>query len=202
MPSTPQIDKGLIRTRDLLHELRADIDAGYAKLEENRQSQYLRRCVVRAIFSYIEALIESIKEELRSTVRTGLFTGELSGKETETLGPLQIIGRAKPSKFLPLDQNLKCTFRLAAKIWNLHAYRLSSSSQDFRDFLAAKSARNRLTHPRTYYDIEVTDYDMHYHTIAGMWIQSECQRLMDARICALAEGLPEQERAAFLERFK
>lgn len=202
MPSTPQIDKGLIRTRDLLYELRADIDAGYAKLEDNRQSQYLRRCVVRAIFSYIEALIESIKEELQSTVRTGLFTGELSGKETETLGPLQIIGRAKPSKFLPLDQNLKRTFRLAAKIWNLHGYRLSTSSQDFRDFLAAKSARNRLTHPRTFYDIEVTDYDMHYHTIAGMWVQSECQRLIDARIRAVAEGLPEQDRAAFLERLK
>jgi hypothetical protein len=74
MPGTPRIDKGLIRTHDLLQELRADIDIGYAKLEENRQSQYLRRCVVRAIFSYIEALIESIKVELRSNVRTGLYT--------------------------------------------------------------------------------------------------------------------------------
>jgi hypothetical protein len=126
----------------------------------------------------------------------------LNDKETETLGPLQIIGGAKPGKLLPLDQNIKCTFRLAAKIWNLHGYRLSTSSQDFRDFLAAKSARNRLTHPRTFYDIEVTDYDMHYHTIAGMWVQSECRRLFDARLCALAKGLPEQDRAAFLGRVK
>lgn len=203
MPGTARIDKGegLIRTYDLLQELRKDIDTAYATLENDRQSQYLRRCVVRAVFSYIEALIECIKVELRSAVRTGTYSGKLTDRERGTLGPLPIIGGA-PGQFLPLNQNIKRTFRLAAKIWELHGFRLSSGSADFQDFLAAKSARNRLTHPRSFYDIEVTDYDMRSHTIAGMWTQSEFKRLFNARIEALAECLPKDDRAALLSHIK
>ena len=203
MPGAPRIDKGegLIRTYDLLEHLRGDIDSSYATLEANRESQYLRRCVVRAVFSYIEALVECVKVELRSTIRTNQYTGELTEKEKETLGPLAIIGAA-PGKFLPLDQNLKRTFRLARKIWYIENFSLNTAGPDFKDFLAAKSARNRLTHPRTYYDIEVTDYDMHCHTIAGMWAQVEFKRLFQARQDALLEALSEKDRATLLAHLK
>ncbi|MDP1566223.1 MAG: hypothetical protein Q8L91_08165, partial [Polaromonas sp.] len=75
MPGHPRVDKGegLIRTHDLLEVLRADIDAAYRALEPERDSQYLRRCVVRAIFSFIEAVVECVKVELRSTVRLGYY---------------------------------------------------------------------------------------------------------------------------------
>jgi hypothetical protein len=215
MPGYPRIDKGegLIRAYELLQELRADIDRAYATLENDKESQYLRRCVVRAIFSYIEALIECIKVELRSTVRFHQFAemlgdkeaskltssiGKLTEKDLETLGPIPVIGTANHGKFLPLDQNIKRTFRLAAKIWNLGDFRLTTDGEDFRDFLAAKNARNRLTHPRTLYDIEVTNDDMHCHTIAGMWAQSEFQRLFNARVRALTKDLSIEDRAAFL----
>ena len=203
MPGSPRIDKGegFIRSHELLQELRADIDAAYTSLENDKQSQYLRRCVVRAIFSYIEAITESVKVELRSTVRTGLYSGTLTVKETETLGPLHIVGASTNGKFLPLDSNVKRTFCLAAKIWNLKEFHLATGDQDFQDFLAAKSARNRLTHPRTFYDIEVNDCDMNCHTNAGMWMQREFKRLSAARIRALSEGLPEEDRASFLKRF-
>jgi hypothetical protein len=203
MPGSPRIDKGegFIRSHDLLQALRSDIDAAYAALEGDKSSQYLRRCVVRAIFSYIDAIVECVKVELRSTVRTGGFSGALNEKEVETLGPLAIIGTSQPGKFLPLDSNVKRTFRLATKIWGLKSFRLKTGDQDFEDFLAAKSARNRLTHPRTFYDIEVNDYDMHCHTIAGMWMQNELKRLFDARIVALAEDLPEEDRMLFIQRF-
>jgi hypothetical protein len=198
VPGTAQLEKGLIRTYELLEALQKDIDTAYATLEKNRESQYLRRCLVRAVFSYIEALVECIKVELRSTVRTRLYRGELTKKDHETLGPLHVIG-AKTGKFLPLEQNVKRTFRLAAKIWDLRTFRLRTEGQDFQDFLAAKSARNRLTHPRTFYDIEVTDQDMHCHTIAGMWAQAEFKRLFKARVRGLADQLSENDRAALLK---
>lgn len=203
MPVSSSIDKGegFIRSHELLQELRADIDAAYAALEVARQSQYLRRCVVRAVFSYVEAIIECVKVELRSTVRSGVFSGTLTEKETETLGSLHVIGASANSKFLPLDSNVKRTFRLAAKIWNLKGFHLTTDGQDFQDFLAAKSARNRLTHPRTFYDIEVNDFDMHSHTTTGMWMQHEFKRLGVARIRALSEGLPEGSRESFLKEF-
>ena len=199
MPGHPRIDKGegLIRSHDLLEVLRADIDAAYVALEANCQSHYLRRCLVRAIFSFIEAVVESVKVELRSNVRLGYYPENLlTPKECETLGPLVIIG-ASPGKFLPLDQNLKRTFKLATKIWALD-FCLSTNGEDFRNFLAAKSARNRLTHPRTFYDIEVTDTDMHCHTIAGMWVQSEFQRLFRARVQSLSQALSDPDRMRLL----
>lgn len=199
MPGHPRIDKGegLIRTHDLLEVLRADIDAAYGVLEADRGSQYLRRCVVRAIFSFIEAVVECVKVELRSTVRLGYYSEHaLTTKERETLGPLAIIG-APPGSFLPLDQNIKRTFKLAAKIWVL-PIRLNTGGEDFRDFLAAKSARNRLTHPRTFYDVEVSDNDMHCHTIAGTWVQSEFQRLFRARVGSLVQAMSNPERQRLL----
>lgn len=185
MPGAPRLDKGegFIRTYELLQELLNDIDLAYATLEKNRQSQYLRRCVVRAVFSFVEALIECIKVELRSAVRLGHFAGTLTERERETLGPMELI--AGPGKYLPLDQNVKRTFKLAAKIWGLSDFRLRTDSQVFKDFLAAKSVRNHLTHPRTFYDIEVTDIDMHCHSVTGWWMQSEfrrCCRLSGARL--------------------
>jgi hypothetical protein len=199
MPGHPRIDKGegFIRSHDLLEALRADIDAAYNALEADRSSQYLRRCVVRAIFSFIEAVVECVKVELRSTVRLDYYPeASLTPKERETLCPLAVIG-AQPGKFLPLDQNIKRTFKLAAKIWHLK-FGLTTGGDDFRDFLSAKSARNRLTHPRTFYDIEVTDHDMHCHTIAGMWVQSEFQRLFGARVQSLSEAMSEPERQRLL----
>ena len=199
VPGHPRIDKGegLIRSHDLLEILRADIDAAYSALETDRASQYLRRCLVRAVFSYIEAVVECVKVELRSTVRTDLYPeASLTLKAREALDPLAVIS-APSGKFLPLDQNLKRTFKLAAKIWHLN-FSLATSGENFKDFLAAKSARNRLTHPRTFYDVEVTDHDMHCHTIAGMWVQREFQRLFSARVESLTQALSDRERQRLL----
>jgi hypothetical protein len=198
MPGTPQVDKGegLVRTYELLKVLRGDIDTAYAALESDRQSQYLRRCAVRAIFSYIEAMVECIKVEVRSTIRLGYYAQPLSLKEQEALGPLAIIGSPK-EKFISLDHNIKRTFKLAAKIWGLN-FRLPTDGAEFRAFLAAKSARNRLTHPRTFYDVEVNDRDMHCHTIAGAWAEHEFQRLFKERVQSLAEGLSDEDRRALL----
>lgn len=199
MPGYPRIDKGegLIRTYDLLEVLLADIALAYRVLEAERESQYLRRCVVRAIFSFIEAAIECVKVELRSTLRLGYYPEHaLTPKERETLGTLAAIG-ASSGKFLPLDQNVKRTFRLAAKIWELD-FRLATSSSDFRDFQAAKTARNRLTHPRTFYDVQVTDHDMHCYTVAGMWVRGEFQRLFNARVESLVGGLSNLDRSRLL----
>lgn len=192
MPGFPRIDKGegLVRTHDLLATLQADIDSAYEVLEANKASQYLRRCVVRAIFSYIEAAVECIKVETRAAIRHGRYTAPLSKKEQETLVSTFLIGGPK-GKFLPLEQNIKRSFRLAAKVWGLD-FRLALNGQDYADFLAAKDARNKLTHPRTFYDIEVTDRDMSCHTAGMLWVRREFGRLFQTRIDSLTCGLPKE----------
>ena len=103
MPGSPRIDlgEGFVRAGELLQELRNDIDSAYGALEKDRDSQYLRRCVVRAVFSFIKAVIESVKVELRSTIRRGHFTDPLSEREKETLGSLHIVGPRQSSGRLP-----------------------------------------------------------------------------------------------------
>lgn len=201
MPSYPRIDKGegFIRTHDLLEELHSDMGRAYEMLEHDRESQYLRRCVVRAIFSFMEACIEAIKVEVRSNIRTELITPVLTDKDKEVLGSLHIIGDRTADKQLPLDANVKRTFRLAAKVWGLNSYQLATGGEDFADFLRAKDARNRLTHPRTYYDVQVTDDDMHYHTIAYHWVWGEFSRLFRARVEDIARSLPPEDGKRLLQ---
>ncbi|MEZ8467683.1 hypothetical protein AB6D20_007015 [Vibrio splendidus] len=175
--------EGFIRTYDLLEALSSDVNAAFKVLEEDKPNQYFRRSVVRAVFSYVEAVIETIKVEVRSSLRLERPNFELSKKEDELLGSLFAISENK-GRQLPLEQNLKSTFKLAAKVWDLD-FRLNSDGEDYRDFVIAKSFRNKLTHPKTYYDIEVTDDDMHYHAVAGMWVRSEFERLMKARVDSL-----------------
>lgn len=192
MPGFPRIDKGegLVRTHDLLAALWADIGSAYEALEANKVSQYLRRCVVRAIFSYIEAVVECIKVEVRSELRLRRFTAPLSAKEQETLGSTSLFNLwGPPGRFLPLEDNVKRTFRLANKVWGLD-FRLALDGQDYRDFRAAKVARNKLTHPRTFYDIEVTDADMSCHTCGMMWVRREFVRLFRAHVDSLTHDLP------------
>jgi len=74
---------------------------------------------------------------------------------------------------VPVDENLKKTFRLAAKIWGLKNYSMKTEGKEYQEFLSAKNARNRLTHPRTYYDITVTDADMHCYASSFLWVKSE-----------------------------
>lgn len=175
--------EGFIRTYDLLEVLNRDVHTAFEILERDKNNQYFRRSVVRAIFSYIEALVESIKVEIRSSLRTERPDFELSKKEKDLLGSLSLISQSEMRQ-LPLEQNLKLTFKLAARIWELN-FRLNSDGEDYRNFIIAKSYRNKLTHPKTYYDVEVTDDDMHYYAVAGEWVQGEFRRLFKARIDSL-----------------
>lgn len=182
MPTQPDITKGegFVRTHDLLQAMQEDISTAYETLEADRESQYLRRCVARAIFSYIDSMIECVKAEVKSAIRTGQFDAELTPKEMEVIGTLAIIN-GDSGRPMPVDDNIRKTFKIAAKVWDLD-FKLDTRGNDFTTFKRAKNSRNRLVHPRTYYDIQVTKDDMYDYTIAGMWAQKEFQRLLKARV--------------------
>jgi len=201
VPTRPDISKGegFVRSYELFEELRADVTRAYETLEKQRDSQFLRRPTVRAIFALIEASVEIIKSEIRSTLRLEGGEDHLSEKELGILGGLSITPGPRGQKFLPLEDNLKLTFKLAAKTWGLAEFQLDAGGESYREFLQAKEARNRLTHPRTYYDIQVTDEDMHCHTVAFQWSCHEFRRLFRNRFKLLAEQLPEEDRKAFLK---
>ncbi|TXH71097.1 MAG: hypothetical protein E6Q83_02515 [Thiothrix sp.] len=99
----------------------------------------------------------------------------LSEKDLETLGSLSVIVKSD-GKFLSLEKNLKRTFELAARIWGVN-FKLDTCSESYKDFLAAKAARNCLTYPKTFYETQITDQDMYCYTVTGWWVQEEFSRL-------------------------
>jgi hypothetical protein len=60
MPERPNISKGegLVRTYDLLEHLVADVDKAFEILEADKTSPYLRRCVARTVFAFVEGVIQ------------------------------------------------------------------------------------------------------------------------------------------------
>jgi hypothetical protein len=204
MPAVPDSSKneGLVRSHELFEELQSDVFKAYELLNDDRSSQFLRRTVVRTIFSLIEGMAEIIKVELRSTLRVEGGSETLSDKELKILGGLSFVPRPEKQKFLPLEDNLKATFKLAAKIWRIDGLRLDCKGEGYRDFLIAKDARNCLTHPRKYYDIQVTDQNMHCHTVAFEWSNGEFRRIFENRGEKLVEGLPPEDREIILGQIK
>ncbi len=200
MPGAPsKPGQGFICSGELLQELQSDVALGYEPLEGNGGSQYLRRSLVRAMFCFITTGVEMTKLEIRSTVRSGMCSAPLTDKEHEFLGSTYLVP-PPVAKFFSLEANVKLTFRLAAKVW-MTDFKLNTSGADCRDFVAAKETRNKLTHPRTLYEIDVTDNGMHFHTILGRWFQFEFQRLFKARKHAIAKELAEQHRDQFRHGF-
>jgi len=193
------IGEGFVRTYELFDELQADVLKAYEVLHKEKESQFLRRAVVRAIFALVEAIAEIIKVEVRSTLRLEGGEEALSKKELNVLGGLSITPNPKDQKFLPIEDNLKLTFKIACKIWELNDFQLDTDGENYRDFLRAKDSRNKLTHPRTFYDIQVTDEDMHCHTVTFQWSGNEFKRIFKHRIEKLTTSLPVQDRKAFLK---
>ncbi|MGL1930614.1 MAG: hypothetical protein OCC45_02510 [Desulfotalea sp.] len=193
MPGKPDLTKseGFIRTHHLFQELDADVAEAYRLLEEKRESQYLRRCVVRTIYSYIEAVIEIIKHEIRATLRKSKIEIQLSKAEQELIGSIYSIGQER-GKVINLVQNTKRTFKLAKKVWDLEDYNFNTDGQEFESFLESKDARNRLTHPKIFYDIQVTKEDMHHHSVTYDWVHNEFLKLIQSRLQSIAKDLPKE----------
>jgi len=192
MPEQPNISKGegLVRTYDLFEHLIADVDKAFETLETDKTSPYLRRCVARTVFAFIEGVIQIAKWEINSSIRLSKSSVRLSDKEKEILHEQKKRNGEIFKILVPIDENLKKTFRLAAKVWGLKNYSLNIAGKEYKYFLSAKKARNRLTHPRTYYDITVTDFDMHCYASSFIWVKTEFHSMMNKRIEVLAQELP------------
>ena len=196
MPGIPDMSKGegFVRTYELFEELQTDVLKAYEVLDKEKDSQFLRRAVVRSVFALVEAIAEIIKVEIRSTLRLEGGKEALSKKELRVLGGLSMTPNPKEQKFLPIEDNLKLTFKIASKVWVLNDFQFDASGENYRDFLRAKDSRNKLTHPRTFYDIQITDDDMHCHTVTFQWSSNEFKRIFKHRIAKLTASLSAQDK--------
>lgn len=180
MASIIDITKGRIRTYDLLEHLINDIHEAYELLHSERNSQFLRRVVVRCVFSFIESNIQIIKHELKNDVNRQKTTLPLSEKQKEILYEEKAEGLQVMKVLIPIHQNFKETYKLAYKLWDIDLV-LNTNDLGYKAFLSTKHTRNRLTHPKTFYDIEITELDMENITSAFLWAKEEFLKIFEAK---------------------
>lgn len=194
MPITPNPGEGLIRSHDLLEQLNDDVHSSFERLESDRSSMFLRRCLVRSLYAYIEGVLEVIKVEIRSNLRTRVINIKLTKSEAELIGSISY-GRDGDIRFGLLD-NFKRTFRLASKVWRLKGFELNTSGEEFATFKRSKKARDKLTHPKTLYDVEVTDLDMSDHAETSIWVRNLFRSLFTLRIDQMFVDIPNEDVSA------
>jgi hypothetical protein len=192
MATYPNISagEGLIRTYDLLSSLINDAFEDFKFLHKNKSSQHLRRNVVRSTFSFIEGLIQVIKFEVYADIRLERSKFKLSEKEIEFLKEKKIVNDESIKWNIPLELNLKKTISLANKIWGIKNNKIDFGKIEYKSFLYAKHTRNRLTHPKTYYDIEISDEEMADLALTFTWLRMGFQNMVKEKIDLIETTLP------------
>jgi hypothetical protein len=203
MSETPNILKGLIRPHELVAELMNDVNHSFELLNQSRDSQFYRRTTLRNIFSFIEASINIIKYELKREIRLGHIENILTTKENENLYEEKITIKNNASTvhniIIPLDKNLKVTFRIAKKLWKLKQFILDINSDGYDCFKHAKLSRNKLTHPKDFYDIQITTKDIKDSYLTHIWVKNNFIKLFREKINIGLEEFPEDVKKRFWE---
>lgn len=182
--------EGLIRTHDLLEHLADDVYRSFEILEGDKRCQYLRRVSVRNVFSFTEGVVQILKHEIKSDIRMKRYPYILTKKDKEVLYEEKENDGKITQFFIPIEENIKKTFALASKVWELSNFVLDTNSVSYACFLRCKKSRNRLTHPRTFYDIDISDEEMADFASSFLWANSEFKRIMQLKIDDIAKNLP------------
>ena len=146
---------GYVRARhfELFEHLNNDVIKSLQMLEDDKESQCLRRFFVKSAFSYIECIPYCLKYHLRRKLHRVSY--ELNEKEKDLL--------YETSDFkISLLDNFKQTFKLAKKMLNKVNFDLKTSGQEFQLLRKSIHVRDKITHPKKFRDIEISDKEVYY----------------------------------------
>ncbi|WP_146097998.1 hypothetical protein [Xanthomonas arboricola] len=152
-------------------------DAHWAEeLLDCGDTQFTRRAYVRNVFAMIEGCIWALKETvlLAHTVdgRKKLFARGEYELLSDTSFDLKVNGEIKEqTKYLRLPENVRFTFRILKKYFG-GTYNIASDSKSWQAFLAAQNVRNRITHPKTSEEFEVSDAELEQCQLACSWFNN------------------------------
>src|SRR6267142_3548125 len=152
-----------------LHEIQVkDVQYWRAEMEKNEESQSLRRALCRSIFSLIEGTSYLLKKsaldvedakQIFTNADFALLNDE--GYELDSRGYAKVI-----RKHLPTLANIRYSMEAFSKS-NHSKYSPNCSGQGWQDIQLAYEIRNRLTHPKSTTDLNLTKKDM--KTIEGAY---------------------------------
>lgn len=136
---------------------------GAQKLLDHESSQFARRAYIRSSFAYIEGATWLLKQTClnahSSSGRRRLSVAEYAllrdeGYELKANGD-----PVTQTKFLRLLQNMKFTNRVFNRLFRA-SVNLGVGGKDWNNLVGAVKVRNRITHPRSMADYDVSDEEI------------------------------------------
>lgn len=131
---------------------------------EKEDNQFTRRAYVRSLFALIEGSIWVLKQTVINASAANGEEKRISVAEYALLSDrtydLKSNGQPKEQvKFLKLPENFKFTFAVLEKYFKTE-FDLGIGTIAWDNFLEAQAIRNRITHPKTSADFEITDAEI------------------------------------------
>lgn len=140
-------------------------DSNWAEKQlESNDSQFTRRAYVRSVFAMIEGTLWVLKQTVLNARTAPGESKPFSVAEYALLTEktFHLKSNGKPSeqpKFLRLPDNLRFIFGLISKYFDPQL-RLDVGTKSWEDFLASHNLRNRITHPKTPREFDISDEEI------------------------------------------
>lgn len=167
----------------LFQPLMEDAKTALRAAREN-PSGYNRRVAFRAVFSAVEGITFLLKDQLLAGLDPdgGIYsTAEIAllreqGYQLDNRG--NAVAR---TRFLPVADNLLFTWKMYFRNV-LPEFDPGLESKGWKEFQAALATRNRITHPRSGVDLNLSDDDINSLIIAFDWVQGTTFQNMAAAV--------------------
>jgi hypothetical protein len=140
------------------------------KAVHDGDDQFSRRTLVRTFLAMVEGSVFILKQEalrLADTEPTLFTSAEMALLREESYE----LDRGKPrtrTKFIPVDENLRFAIQMYMRD-ALPTFQLRINSLGWESFKTSIAIRNRITHPKQYSDLEVTDAELEEIRAAVKW---------------------------------
>ncbi|HEY4955930.1 MAG TPA: hypothetical protein VII02_13695 [Gemmatimonadaceae bacterium] len=174
--------------------LHSDVLRARKDLGESDPTEYHRRQYIRAVFAQLEGATFGIKQLAIPSRNSSLSDAELAllRGETYRLNELgeAVIGAAR----ITLPSDMRFAFKMYAKSVGFD-YDLPVKDPEWAALMRARKVRDRLMHPRTPKDLEITDEELEDATQAAKWFQTRHRELLELMMDQLARngGMNESE---------
>ncbi|HEX8736512.1 MAG TPA: hypothetical protein VF721_14375 [Pyrinomonadaceae bacterium] len=156
----PELMANLAELREMARILGQDC-VEHRTAIQNNDSQFHRRAFVRSVFAFIEGILYRMKETARhfGEAAATLSIGELvalSQVSFEVNDKGEILSKTVYPKFL---NNFKFVFTAYSKSFG-SSFNIDYGRSGWLNLTAAVKVRDRLMHPKTTSDLEVTDKEV------------------------------------------
>jgi hypothetical protein len=138
---------------------------------KGEESEFWRRAFVRASFSLVEGVTYGLKQVALKSQESGgvVYSDEELSMLKEKSYDLNDKGDAySQTKYIHITRNIKFAFKAFARAFG-EEYELKVDDSGWNYFKEALEIRNRLTHPKTSADLDVSLKELRKMLLANAW---------------------------------